>query len=156
QAIKIHATQQPSHRAAPNKVAPTRQVSGSMLVQRAMDPRAPLSPADVKTLQRMVGNRELQKLLAQRSQAASTSSAHPIQTKFTVTPRIQRMQPLDADLRYQGDELELNGVKGRVWWVRTNAGTRVAVWVPPGTADANHSHFCHGHALNTYAQFGYT
>ncbi len=38
----------------------------------------------------------------------------------------------------------------------TNTGRQVNVWVPAPNAAPNWQYFCHGHALGTHAEFGYT
>jgi hypothetical protein len=48
------------------------------------------------------------------------------------------------------------GQNGTVYRVRTKAGRQVKAWVAdPGSVEARR-YFCHGHALGTFREFGYT
>lgn len=49
-----------------------------------------------------------------------------------------------------------NGAPGFVRQACTNTGRQVNVWVSAPAAPVNSQYFCHGHALGTYAAFGYT
>jgi hypothetical protein len=69
------------------------------------------------------------------------------------------MQPLNTKLEWCVRQRYLypgTAYHGSVWRVPTDVGNLVNVWVPEDNVPLNHRYFCHGHALGTYYQYGYT
>jgi len=54
-----------------NPLAPSHAINANNAIQRAHDPRATLTPSDLLSLQRSIGNQSVQRILAQRQSAAA-------------------------------------------------------------------------------------
>src|SRR5688572_23275975 len=76
--------QPPAHKAATPTSAPVVAATQGELVQRAMADPTSLSPAEVASLQRSVGNRAVQRLLARPELPSDPDSDLVVQTKLVV------------------------------------------------------------------------